>query len=92
MTDTEPTIEELLTVACIVAFEGRRLIEGTNHSLPAEMLATLATLHKQLSVVGGAAMKLAAHAGLEGEVQRRVAERAAHNGKVRGRMGPGGTA
>lgn len=92
MTDTEPTIEELLTVAGIVAFEGRRLIESTNHSLPAEMIGTLATLHQQLSVVGGAVMKLAAQAGVEGEVQRRVAENAARLHSMRAHMGQGGTA
>lgn len=92
MTDTEPTIEELLTVAAIIAFEGRRLIESTNHSLPAEMLANLATLHEQLSIVGGAVMKLAAQAGVEGEVQRRVAENAARLHTIRAHMGQGGTA
>lgn len=92
MTDTEPTTEELLTVAGIVAFEGRRMIESTNHCLPAEMLATLTTLHQQLSVVGGAIMKLAAQAGVEGEVQRNVADNAARLHTMRAHMGPGGTA
>lgn len=93
MTDnTEPTIEELLTVAGIVAFEGRRRIEATNRCLPAEMLATLDALHEQLAIVGGAIMTLAGQAGVEGQVERQVADRAARLHRMRGRMGPGGTA